>query len=71
MRQKGWRVVEEVHCIAKGGSNRRLDILAYNDETKSGVVIDPTIRFETSQNQPSEVDIEKRRIYEECEDYLK
>ncbi len=71
LRKKGWKVVEEIHCIAKGGSNRRLDILAYNQETKLGTVIDPTIRFETSLNQPGEVDIEKRKIYEPCEDYIK
>ena len=71
LKKKGWKVVEEVHCVATGGSNRRLDILAYNEKTKSGTVIDPTIRFETSLNQPSEVDEEKRKIYEQCEVYLK
>jgi hypothetical protein len=71
IRAKGLQVVEEVHCIAQGGSNRRLDILAYNPETKVGTIIDPTIRFETNINQPDEVNKEKRTIYEPCIEYLK
>jgi hypothetical protein len=71
IRAKGWNVEEEIHCLAEGGSNRRLDILAYNKETKTGTIIDPTIRFETHKNQPDEVNIEKRKIYEPCEKYLK
>src|SRR5436190_6957133 len=71
LRNKGWQVVEEVHCIAESGSNRRLDILCFNTKSKEGFVIDPTIRFEVSSDQPKLVDEEKKSIYEPCVKYLK
>lgn len=64
------QVLEEIHCIAKaGGSTRRLDMLAYNELTKEGVVIDPTITFELTINQPQDFNNEIRKIYESCVDY--
>ncbi|KAJ4435728.1 hypothetical protein ANN_18345 [Periplaneta americana] len=46
LRNKGWIVEEEISCLAENGSTRRVDILAYNADTKQGIIVDPTIRFE-------------------------
>lgn len=63
IRKKGCKtydVYEEKECIADDGSTRRVDILAIDEKTKSGIILDPTIRFETSLNQDLEVDVEKK-----------
>ncbi|KAJ4444040.1 hypothetical protein ANN_05829 [Periplaneta americana] len=64
LRSKNLDVHEEVHCIADGGSNRRIDIIAINRNKQTAEIIDPTIRFEISATQPSEVNKEKKKIYE-------
>lgn len=70
LKSHGWTVFEEVDCIADQGSTRRIDILAFN-KSKKGYIIDPTIRFESNNPQhASDVDIEKRSIYEPCVDYI-
>lgn len=51
LKLKKLQVLEEIHCIAGGGSTSRLDILAYNELTKKGFVMDPTVRYEISTNQ--------------------
>ncbi|KAJ4427222.1 hypothetical protein ANN_24839 [Periplaneta americana] len=63
-RSKNLDIHEEVHCIADGGSNRRIDIIAINRNKQTAEIIDPTIRFEISATQPSEVNEEKKKIYE-------
>ncbi|KAJ4426632.1 hypothetical protein ANN_26430 [Periplaneta americana] len=70
LRSKNLDVHEEVHCIADGGSNRRLDIIAINRNKQTAEIIDPTIRFEISTTQPSEVNEEKKKIYEPTIQYL-
>ncbi|KAJ4428684.1 hypothetical protein ANN_25677 [Periplaneta americana] len=45
LRSKNLDVHEEVHCIADGGSNRRIDIIAINRNKQTAEIIDPTIRF--------------------------
>ncbi|KAJ4431573.1 hypothetical protein ANN_20172 [Periplaneta americana] len=40
LRNKGWIVEEEISCLAKNGSTRRVDILAYNADTKQGIIVD-------------------------------
>ncbi|KAJ4436141.1 hypothetical protein ANN_18768 [Periplaneta americana] len=70
LRSKNLDVHEEVHCIADGGSNRRIDIIAINRNKQTAEIIDPTIRFEISATQPSEVDEEKKKIYEPTIQYL-
>ncbi|KAI5731459.1 hypothetical protein M8J77_010249 [Diaphorina citri] len=56
-------VYEEVQGIASDGSTRRIDIIAIDRKKKKGIIVDPTVRFETSAEQPDEVNEEKRSIY--------
>ncbi|KAJ4448598.1 hypothetical protein ANN_10617 [Periplaneta americana] len=70
LRYKNLDVHKEVHCIAGGGSNRRIDIIAINRNKQTAEIIDPTIRFEISATQPSEVNEEKKKIYEPTIQYL-
>ncbi|KAJ4448399.1 hypothetical protein ANN_10415 [Periplaneta americana] len=70
LRSKNLDVHEEVHCIADGGSNCRIDIIAINKNKQTVEIIDPTIRFEISATQPSEVNEEKKKIYEPTIQYL-
>jgi len=41
-------------------------MIAINTKTKIGIILDPTIRFETGIEQDDEVNLEKRKIYEPC-----
>ncbi|KAJ4427667.1 hypothetical protein ANN_25315 [Periplaneta americana] len=50
---------------------RRVDILAYNADTKQGIIVDPTIRFEVECHQSAEVHLEKKSIYEPTVNYFK
>ncbi|KAJ4437061.1 hypothetical protein ANN_17196 [Periplaneta americana] len=70
LRTKGW-IVEEISCLAENGSTRRVDILAYNADTKQGIIVDPTIRFEVGCHQSAEVHLEKKSIYEPTVNYFK
>ncbi|KAJ4451372.1 hypothetical protein ANN_02834 [Periplaneta americana] len=45
------------------GNTRRINIIAFKEPTRSGFIIDPTVRFETNEEQPAEVDKEKKNIY--------
>ncbi|KAJ4436182.1 hypothetical protein ANN_18812 [Periplaneta americana] len=65
-----WEIHEEVHCVSLDGSFRRADIIAINGRLKRALVLDPTILFERNLNQATEVDIEKKSIYEPCLPYL-
>ncbi|KAJ4436951.1 hypothetical protein ANN_17083 [Periplaneta americana] len=58
-----YTVYEEVHGTADNGSNRRIDIIAISESLSQGMIIDPTIRFETYKGQPEDVHEEKRAIY--------
>ncbi|KAJ4448580.1 hypothetical protein ANN_10599 [Periplaneta americana] len=71
LRNKGWIVEEEISCIAENGSTRRVDILAYNADTKQGIIVDPTIRFEVECHQSAKVHLEKKSIYEPTVNYFK
>ncbi|KAJ4448437.1 hypothetical protein ANN_10453 [Periplaneta americana] len=64
LRNKGWIVEDEISYLAENGSTRRVDILAYNADTKQGIIVDPTIRFEVECLQSAEVHLEKKSIYE-------
>ena len=63
LRDSGFKVYEEVHGLSTCGSSRRIDMIAFNNN-KMGYIIDPTVRFETSKNQPDDVNNEKKQIYE-------
>ncbi|KAJ4438377.1 hypothetical protein ANN_14322 [Periplaneta americana] len=58
-----YSVYEEVHGTADDGNNRRIDIIAISEFLSQGMIIDPTIRFETYKGQPEEVHEEKRAIF--------
>lgn len=71
LRKKGYTVYEEKECIAEDGTTRRIDIIAINEISKTAIVLDPTVRFETSNQQDEEVNLEKQKIYEPCINDLK
>ena len=50
--------------MAEQDSIRRVDIITINRKKNFAEIVDPTIRFEISKTQPSDVDREKKAIYE-------
>ncbi|KAJ4435340.1 hypothetical protein ANN_17951 [Periplaneta americana] len=70
LRNNGWEVHEEVHCISEDDPHRRADLIAINRQQQKAIIIDPTIRMERDLNQAHQVDQEKRAIYEPCIPYL-
>ena len=66
LRKAQWEVYEEVHCVAEDGSFRRADIVALNRQQQRALILDPTIRFETDGQQSSQVNEEKKAIYNPC-----
>ena len=40
-------------------SSRRIDIIAFRPSIGKGIMVDPTVRFESHCGQPEEVDKEK------------
>ncbi|KAJ4449165.1 hypothetical protein ANN_00561 [Periplaneta americana] len=71
LRNKDRIVEEEISCLAENGSTRLVEILAYNADTKQGIIVDPTIRFEVGCHQSAEVHHEKKSIYEPIANYFK
>ncbi|KAJ4432357.1 hypothetical protein ANN_20976 [Periplaneta americana] len=72
LRNKSFEVHEEVHCVAsESGGIRRADIVALDKTNSKGFILDPTVRFEMSQTQPSEVNKEKQQIYEPTIPYFR
>ncbi|KAJ4434213.1 hypothetical protein ANN_22761 [Periplaneta americana] len=63
LKHADYNTFEEVHGLSVTGSTRRIDIIAFKESTRSGFIIDPTVRFETDEEQPAEVDKEKKNIY--------
>ena len=53
-------VYEEIFFVVSKGNNRRVDIFAVRHSKKLG---DTTVRFETYDKQPLDVDMEKKQIY--------
>ncbi|KAJ4447718.1 hypothetical protein ANN_09726 [Periplaneta americana] len=58
------------HAV-ENGSTRRVDILAYNADTKQGIIVDPTILFEVECHHSAQVHLEKKSIYEPTVNYFK
>ena len=56
-------VYEEVFFVASKGNNRQIDIFTVGHSKKLGYILDPTVRFETYDEQPLDVDMEKKQIY--------
>src|SRR5579872_5592342 len=71
MRKKGYEVYEEVVGTAERDSVRRIDIIAIDRKTRTGHILDPTVRYEMDTDQPAKVDEEKRLIYEPTIMYYK
>lgn len=61
-----FEVTEEIHCLEKKGSTRRVDILCIEKQTRNAFIIDPTIRWELNTEQSEQVHLEKCSIYEPC-----
>ncbi|KAJ4429690.1 hypothetical protein ANN_21891 [Periplaneta americana] len=59
-------VYEEIGCLSADGSTRRADIIITDRKKNCGLILDPTVRFENSEEQPKEVCKEKRTIYLPC-----
>lgn len=64
-------VFEEVTSVADKGSIRRCDIIIIDKSKQTGMILDPTVRFETSSKQPEEINYEKNQIYGPTIDYYK
>lgn len=71
MRDKGFEVHEEVCGLSEADSIRRIDMIAIDRERNNAFIIDPTVRFENSRDQPDRVHLEKVRIYEPTIPYYK
>ncbi|KAJ4431103.1 hypothetical protein ANN_19698 [Periplaneta americana] len=59
-----YEVHQEVHCLIKDVSPRRVDIIAIDRGNGRAIIIDPTVRFETAVEQPVAVHEEKKTIYD-------
>ena len=66
LRDRGFHTVDEAPCNDTSGSNRRIDILAFDPRTNNAYIIDPTVRFETNEDIDEIVQREKSNIYEPC-----
>ncbi|KAJ4449195.1 hypothetical protein ANN_00592 [Periplaneta americana] len=60
LKSNGYTTYGEVHGIADTGSLQHIVIITFKPGETKGYILDPTIRFETHQNQPEEVNPEKR-----------
>lgn len=69
--KRDFEVYEEVNGLSEDGSVRRIDMIAIDRGKKKGIIVDPTIRFEMNCGQPTEVDMEKKKIYEPTIPYYK
>ncbi|KAJ4434705.1 hypothetical protein ANN_23273 [Periplaneta americana] len=65
------KVHQEVHCLAKDGSSRRVDIIAIDRGNDTAIIIDPTVRFETAVEQPVAAHEEKKTIYDPTMQYFR
>ncbi|KAJ4433963.1 hypothetical protein ANN_16282, partial [Periplaneta americana] len=63
LKDANYNTFEEVHGLSITGSTWSIDIIAFKESTRSGFIIDPTVRFETNEEQPAEVDKEEKNIY--------
>ncbi|KAJ4441883.1 hypothetical protein ANN_11743 [Periplaneta americana] len=59
LRNRGWEVHEEIHCVSEDYSHRRVDIIAINRRNQKAMVLDPTICFERDTNQTMQITTEQ------------
>ena len=65
--QNGYTCFDEAWCTDSQGSEKRADIIAFANKSKKAYVIDPTVRFETSDDDLDEkIQEEKEMIYRDC-----
>jgi hypothetical protein len=64
---KGFDVFEEV----TSDRGTRIDMIVIDKKRKTGLILDPTIRFESAENQAVVVDEEKRDYYKNTIPYFK
>lgn len=70
LEHKGYECYDEVFAVDDEGTRRFSDIVAFSTKGSTALIIDPTIRYETNdQNQCKLVQQEKQSIYEKCETY--
>ncbi|KAJ4442303.1 hypothetical protein ANN_12171 [Periplaneta americana] len=50
-----YEVYEEIGCLSADDSTRRADIIVIDRIKNCGLILDPTVRFENSEEQPREV----------------
>ena len=70
-RRLKWNVYEEVNCLNPSRSTQRIDIIVFKKKTDKAYIIDPTIRIETSREQPEEVNLEKKAHYDSVIPFFK
>ncbi len=67
LRELGFICFEEVYGVDIDGRSRFSDIIAYDPKSTKAFIVDPTVRYETSEgDQDQNVSQEKRSIYEKC-----
>ncbi|KAJ4445070.1 hypothetical protein ANN_06869 [Periplaneta americana] len=66
-----YEVYQEVDCLAKDGSSRRVDIIAIDRGNDTAIIIDPTVHFETAVEEPIVVHEEKKTIYDPTIEYFR
>ncbi|KAJ4442507.1 hypothetical protein ANN_04094 [Periplaneta americana] len=70
LRNRGWEVHEEIHCMSEDDSHRKVYIIAINKRTQKAMVLDLTICFERDTNQALQINDDKRAKYVPCLPYL-
>lgn len=71
LRAKGFECFEEVYAVDSDGRARFNDIIAFEPKSKKAYIIDPTIRYETSNfEQDKLISVGKSNIYEKCIPFL-
>jgi len=70
LQDKDFPCFEEVYAIDNDGRSRFSDIIALDPKSNKAYIIDPTIRYETSDTeQDAKICKEKKTIYEKCIPY--
>ena len=67
VREKEYVCFNEVYAVDTEGRSRFSDIIAFDTKSNNAYIIDPTVRYETSDpEQDKKIREEKREIYEKC-----
>jgi len=68
LRAQNWTVHEEIFDPSQ---SRRVDMIAYSKNKKEGFIIDPTVIFEKTTDQPDKAHENKCAIYNPCIPFFK